>query len=548
MKSKLCIVLIVLALTGSVFGYSDVVETTKKRYIKPAPPFPAFTTAERHTELAARRKKVADSMEDNSVLVLFSAPAKIYTNDVDYHYRQENNLYYLTALKQNGVTLVILKIAGDVNELILLPKRNPQFETWNGRMYSNEDATMLSGIRNIADAKNRSTLISAIRIGDDIGLDGVRVNGSGNVYLLTGNPREFAFENELVKSIPERRLRNASPIFARMRLVKSPYEIKILQHSIDITTEALMRSMGMVSKANFEYEVQAELEFTFRRRNAEYWGFPSIVGCGPNATTLHYIESQGGIRKDDLLLMDVGAEFDHYTADITRTFPVDGKFSKPQKEIYQIVYDAQEAAARTLKPGSTFGRASSAARNVIIDGLYELGLITDKASRMQVGLWFMHGWGHWLGMNVHDVGNYGTTLKEGMVMTNEPGIYVRENALDFLPDTAEWNEFKAKIRPAFERYKGIGVRIEDDMLITKDGVEWMSKGLPRQIEEVEKFMKGARKEMRRYALQRPSSKADISNVLAVKYGDVSRDLAAAAGVTVKQGIGQNGKSVFFHSH
>ena len=242
-----------------------------------------------------------------------------------------------------------------------------------------------------------------------------------------------------------------------------------------------------------EYEVQAEVEYTFRRRNADFWGYPSIVGCGPNATTLHYEEASGPVTPGSLILMDVGAEYQHYTADVTRTFPVNGKFSKEQAEIYQIVYDAQEAAAKATKPGATMQEVSGAASTVIKDGLFRLGLITDKNSE-QYRIWYMHGLGHWLGMNVHDVGS-GSTLKAGMVFTNEPGIYIREDALSYLPDSPKSQEFVAKVRPAFEKYKNIGVRIEDDMLVTATGADWLTKNLPRRMDEIESFMALAPKEV-----------------------------------------------------
>lgn len=251
-----------------------------------------------------------------------------------------------------------------------------------------------------------------------------------------------------------------------------------------------MRSMATVGRLNWEYELHAEVEYTFRRRNADFWGYPSIVGCGPNATTLHYVESQSPITKGELLLMDVGAEYEHYTADVTRTFPVNGKFTKEQAEIYQIVYDAQEAAARVTKPGATYGEAQNAAREVIKSGLMRLGLITDPK---QFNVWNIHGLGHWLGMNVHDVGSYSAKFRPGMVYTNEPGIYIREDALDNLPDTPEWQTFKTKIRPVFEKYKNIGVRIEDDMLVTETGAEWMTKAIPRSIADIEAFMAAAPK-------------------------------------------------------
>jgi Xaa-Pro aminopeptidase len=185
--------------------------------------------------------------------------------------------------------------------------------------------------------------------------------------------------------------------------------------------------------------------------------------------------------------MDVGAEYDHYTADVTRTFPVNGKFTKEQAEIYQIVFDAQEAVAAAIKPGVTMSSLSDIADRVIIDGLFKLGLITDKDSS-QYSMWYMHGLGHWLGMNVHDVGRNGVPLKAGMVFTNEPGIYIRADALDYLPDTPANREFLAKVRPAFNKYKNIGVRIEDDMLVTPTGVQWMTKELPRTITDIEAFM------------------------------------------------------------
>jgi Xaa-Pro aminopeptidase len=292
----------------------------------------------------------------------------------------------------------------------------------------------------------------------------------------------------------------AAQIFAEMRLRKSMMELQLLQHAIDITTEAFGRSMAVAGRSQWEYEVEAEVEFTFKRRNADQWGYPSIVGCGPNATTLHYQESQGRIRPGSLLLMDVGAEYGHYTADVTRTFPVNGKFTPEQADIYQIVYNAQEAAARATRPGAIFPNdIHGAALEVVKDGLLRLGLITDRNSD-QYRIWFMHGTSHWLGMNVHDVGGRGVKLEPGMVFTNEPGIYIREDALEYLPKTPENEQFIAAIKPAFEKYKNIGVRIEDDMLVTADGVRWMTEALPRSVAEIESMVARASRELKTSAL------------------------------------------------
>lgn len=486
MKRSLTILLLAVFVIAPTTALAHV--DVPKAFMTPAAP--TFTDSERQAELARRRAAVAAKMNDNSVLILMSAEHKIYTNDVDYVFRQENNLYYLTNLKQAGATLVIAKKDGGVTETVYLPKRNPATETWNGKMYSNDDATRISGVKTIVDAATRKDYFAGLKAKGDAAIK--------NIYLLlpagendNDGMREFRQENVFSKELAGYEVIDAQPIFADLRHIKSPYEIKLMQHAIDITSEAQMRSWVMSAKAKMEYEVQAEVEYTFRRRNADFWGYPSIVGCGGNATTLHYEESQGPVKAGQLLLMDVGAEYDHYTADVTRTFPVNGKFTKEQAEIYQIVYDAQEAVAKIAKPGATFEQMSAAANNVIRDGLFRIGLITDKDS-MQYRLWYMHGLGHWLGMNVHDVGDYTKPLAPGMIFTNEPGIYIREDALDYLPDTPANRAFIAKVKPAFEKYKTIGVRIEDDMLITPTGVDWMTKSLPRKISDIEAYMASAR--------------------------------------------------------
>lgn len=485
-----------------------------------APPAPKFTEVERHAELARRRAAVAAKMADNSIMVLFSAEPKLYANDVDYVYRQENNLYYLTGLKQDGATLVITKTGGTVTETLFLPKRVALREAWEGKMYSREQATQVSGLKRIVDASEKDAMLQAVKSRSTFtSKDGsVTISGAPTLYLLLpedrpnqpdeNGRREFRVESDFSKELTEYKVENAQPIFAGLRHIKSPYELKLLQHAIDITTEAQLRSMAMVGRAQWEYEVHAEVEYTFRRRNADFWGYPSIVGCGSNATTLHYVESQSPIKKGELLLMDVGAEYEHYTADVTRTYPVNGKFSKEQAEIYQIVYDAQEAVAKATKPGVSWRSLNTTSREVIKAGLAKLGLVTAPNATYQMTgrdgklievdqaqLWNFHGLGHWLGMNVHDVGDYGAPLKAGMVYTNEPGIYIREDALDYMPDTPANKAFKDKIRQAFEKYKTIGVRIEDDMLVTETGVEWMTAKLPRKISDIEAFMAKASKEL-----------------------------------------------------
>ncbi|MDQ3134094.1 MAG: aminopeptidase P N-terminal domain-containing protein [Acidobacteriota bacterium] len=565
--------------------------------IRTAPPAPVFDDTERVAELAARRQRLAEQIGPKGVLVLFSAEPRVYTNDVDYEFRQENNFYYLTHLKQKGATLVIMPGHAQTREILFLPRRDPAAETWTGYMYGPEQARKLSGVAEIWEAKEFEPFMRALRTrrayrpeskgvllsdaqqtaangtarpmtppvpkselstaaaqaaiparpvtgqsqpnltttnaaaGTNVAvtatttqptspamttnapaasnltgfetLFAAMTQGDATLYLLIpggeGESREYKQEQKYAaqwaQSATGLNVRNAFPMFTELRLRKSPMELKNLQHAIDVTVEALGRAMGSANRAQWEYEVEAEVEYTFKRRNADYWGYPSIVGCGPNATTLHYETSQGNIKSGDLLLMDVGAEYNHYTADVTRSFPVSGKFTPAQAEIYNVVLAAQEAGMKATRPGASIPEVHGAALEVIKDGLLRLGLITDKNSD-QYRMWFMHGTSHWLGMNVHDVGGRATKFEPGMVFTNEPGIYIRLDALDYLPDTPESQKFKAAVMPAFEKYKGIGVRIEDDILVTADGYRNMSEALPRTIPDIENFIARAQKEMR----------------------------------------------------
>ncbi|HJQ31177.1 MAG TPA: aminopeptidase P family protein [Pyrinomonadaceae bacterium] len=515
------------AATSAVFipGRGDV-WAAEPPVIREAPAAPVFKDEERLAELRGRRERVAAKLGPSALLVLFSGEPRVYTNDVDYEFRQENNLYYLTGLRQQGATFVMVpgNTASGPREILFLPRRNPAAETWTGHMYSPEEARQVSGVEEIWEAKEFEPFMKAVRTrrayrpaADGVllssqpaqaqaagfeALFGAMEKGEGELYLLLpggSDSREYrqeqAFAATWAVSGGGLNVRTAWPVFAEMRMRKSPYEMKLLQHAVDISIEGHQRAQAVANRAQWEYEVEAELDYTYKRRNADNWGYPNIVGCGPNATTLHYEESQGRVRPGDLLLMDAAAEYDHYSADVTRTFPVSGKFTQPQAEIYNVVLAAQEAAFRAIKPGVYLSDVHNAAAEVIKDGLLKLGLITDRNSE-QYRVWFMHGTSHYIGMNVHDVSTRGAKLDEGMTFTVEPGIYVRPDALDYLPKTPENEKFAAAVRPAFEKYKGIGVRIEDDVVVTSDGYRNLSAALARTIPEIEAFMARAQKEVR----------------------------------------------------
>jgi Xaa-Pro aminopeptidase len=499
-----------------------------------APPAPKISESDRLAELRARRQEVMKRMGDKAIMVLFGAEPRVYTNDVDYPYRQENNLYYLTGVKQEGATLVLIPGAARTREILFMPERNPSRETWTGHMLSADEARARSGVQEVWDSVLLSGFFASLapraeqtlakrgsaqkpdakiaeqwRTDFQALIDAIK-SDQAELYLLAPAPnrdlreyqQEYDFSERIKAASAGLKIKSAFPIFAEMRQVKSTWEQKLMQHAVDITAEAFHRVYAIAAPGMHEYELQAEFEYTFRRRNADNWGYPCIVGGGTNATTLHYETNQDALEDNGLLLMDCAAEYDHYSADITRTIPINGKFSKEQADIYRIVYEAQEEAFKNARPGnfmsgtdpktSVHGRSAE----VIKEGLFRLGLITSKDNN-EYRTWFMHGTSHWLGMNVHDVGGGGKALAPGMIFTVEPGIYIRPDALDYLPKTPENERFIMAVRPAFEKYKGIGVRIEDDVLVTTGDPVVMSAGIPRKLEDVEATMGRLKQEFRK---------------------------------------------------
>ncbi|MBV9958461.1 MAG: aminopeptidase P N-terminal domain-containing protein [Acidobacteria bacterium] len=543
-RRTVVLTLALLTLAFPILATSQPDSKNASSVIRLAPPAPVISDEARLAEFNSRRARVAEKIGPTGILVLFSGEPRVYTNDVDYEFRQENNLYYLTGLKQKGATLVMMPGNTEQSLILFLPRRDPAAETWTGHMYSPEEAQRISGVGEIWEASEFEPFMKAVRarqpyrpqasallmsgkssapvasqtpqgsaVGNNAAATPARPTGYETLYAAAGQgeaelyllmpreteSREFRqeqnFSSQWAKTSSGFSVRDAWPIFIELRLHKSPMELQFMQHAMDITAEALGRAMSVAGRSAWEYEIEAQVDYTFKLRNADNWGYPSIVGCGPNATTLHYEESQGRVRQGDLILMDVGAEYEHYSADITRTFPINGKFTPAQADIYNIVFAAQEAAARAMRPGATLTDVHNASLEVLKDGLLRLGLITDKSSN-QYRIWYMHGNSHFLGMNVHDVGMRSTKLEVGMTFTNEPGIYIREDALDYLPKTPENEKFIAAVRPAFEKYKNIGVRIEDDMLIAPDGVKWMTAAIPRTIQDIEAFMAKASREMK----------------------------------------------------
>jgi Xaa-Pro aminopeptidase len=298
-----------------------------------------------------------------------------------------------------------------------------------------------------------------------------------------------------------------------MRVRKDWHEVKMLQKAVDITGMGITEVLRECRPGMYEFEIEALLEYVWRRNGSPMPGFESIVGSGENAVTLHYSANNRMMEEGDLLLMDLGAEYGYYTADITRTIPVRGRFTREQRDIYDLVLMAQKAAIGEMKPGNGMTAAHRKATEVIITGLHELGLVTDPASQWQRKFYTVYHICHYLGLDVHDAGSsgipaemirtyltadtvVGRPLEEGMVLTVEPGIYLRANGLDQLEmlygseaGEGEIDEFIRKVGPVYEKYKNIGVRIEDDILITGSGNRVLSADVPKEPDEIERLMK-----------------------------------------------------------
>jgi Xaa-Pro aminopeptidase len=474
------------------------------------------TTAVPLSEYQARRAALARTIGTDAVFIAFSFEPARRTGDVDWPFRQEDNLLYLTGMNAPDTTLLMLPGEPEHREVIFSTDRDPSNERWTGRILSPEDVTKATGVREVLSARRFDAFIDALFQGTPFGnrrpsgyytpplapafLSAFR-SGRAEVWLLLQDrgsrgalTREQQFAEQLRRRYPDARIRDAAPMLLAMREIKSDTELALIQRAVDITVEAQKAAMARVLTATRENEVQATIEFTFRNLGACCWAFPSIVAAGRNATTLHYETNNGPIVRDGLLLTDIGAEVDGYSADVTRTYPANGSFSSEQRAIYDVVFAAQNETLPLMRPGHTFIEIHGKAQSVVGRELLKLGLVTKNAPE-QSELYLFHGPGHPLGLQTHDVYDRQRAFEPNMVFTNEPGVYVRKD------DVLASDVFKAlaaseqrSVRTALDRFDGIGVRIEDDVQITRGEPNMLSSGAPRGPREIEALMAAARKQ------------------------------------------------------
>ena len=465
------------------------------------------------SEYAQRRAALAAKLQDG---VLLAIGAQEPTHDYQSFYQTEP-FTYLTGYNEPNAALVMVKRGGNVTATLFVEPRNAAAEVWTGKRFGPDGATKATGIVARPVAQLRPVLDSLLRANAQLYVVGdVRIGGP------QGEPsRVLSVDDQFVRGIaaghPSVKLASANQHVSLLRGTKSPAELDLIRKAVAITVDAQRDAMRAIEPGMNEFEIQSLIEYTFRRNGADRPSFATIVGSGPNSTTLHYNADDRFMNAGEVVVMDVGASYRGYAADVTRTVPISGTFTPDQRAIYQIVRDAQAAAEREAKPGARASVMSDSASATIAAGLARLGLIESATATYDCGsaqqpqqcpqleLYYMHGLGHGIGLEVHDPEQFyfTGTIAAGSAFTIEPGVYVRENLLEILPKTARNDALIARIRPAVEKFRNIGVRIEDDYIVTPQGVEWISRA-PREAAEVEALMR----ENVAAAVKRDSTKVD----------------------------------------
>ncbi len=454
-------------------------------------------------DLKARRARAMERLGPDTLAIFWSAPTRVYSADVDYEYRQDSNLLYLSGVDQEETILVLMPGNETRKEILFIREADARREHWEGHSLTPAEATAQSGIQTVMLTGQFETFVSAMLSKRAMGggpaeyarffqalTDGkARVAMLMEPQSLSAPPSSAAqFANKLRERFFGFNVTDATPVLNDLRQIKTAYEADVLRKSVKISSNAHRAGMRAAAPGRYEYEVEAEMEAVYMRNGAMSWGYPSIVGSGPNATILHYGKSSRRMENGELLLVDAAASYQGLTGDITRTYPINGTFTREQRDIYEIVYAAQQAGEKAAKASAPVSAIQTACDEVLRAGLLKLGLVTE-ATGMQFKIWSTHGVSHWIGHDVHDVGTRGKPLEPGMAFVIEPGIYIRPQALENLPPTAANAAFIEKVRPAVERYKNIGVRLEDSYLLTTNGLERLSASVPRTIEEIETWMK-----------------------------------------------------------
>ncbi|NMF64370.1 Xaa-Pro aminopeptidase [Brasilonema octagenarum] len=432
-------------------------------------------------EYQQRREQLMSKI-GNGTAIFRSAPTAVMHNDVEYAFRQDSDFYYLTGFNEPQAVAVLAPSHPEHRFVLFVQPKDREREVWSGYRCGVEAAKQVYGADEAypiaeLDEKLPQYLEKSDRIYYHLGRD------------RTFNDTILNLWQRLMRTYPKRgtgpiAIEDTGPILHSMRLRKSQAELDLMRKAADIAVEAHNHAIKFTQPGRYEYEVQAEIEHIFRLRGALGPAYPSIVASGVNSCILHYIENDRQMQDNELLLIDAGCAYSYYNSDITRTFPVGGKFTPEQKRLYEIVLEAQKQAIAQVQPGNPYKQIHDTAVRVLTEGLVELGILKGEIDKLieeeKYKPYYMHRTGHWLGLDVHDVGVYQhgednqQILQPGQVLTVEPGLYI-------VPDT-KLAEDQPQTDP---RWVGIGIRIEDDVLVTSTGHEVLTAGVPKEVAEVE---------------------------------------------------------------
>ena len=486
MKRSFLVILLLIIIIVQLIIFRTMQKIEKKTCVLPDRFIYEITEPDYDAQIFAnRRDALMEKLSDGIIIISASVGA---------------DFRYLTGFdERNGVAVLIP--GSEKPFRMFVEPYNLYAAQWTGELHGLEGAVEKFGADKAYAIYALNTKLSEM------------LKNAPRLYLHTNDPTIHAQINEIFSNKGRKPvIKPIEPVVHEMRVIKDEWEIAQIQQAVNVTALAHKRVWETVAPGQKEYEVQAEVEYVYKK-NGLGIGFSSIVGSGPNATVLHHVRNDREIRENELLLVDIGASSRAgYRADITRTIPVNGKFTKEQKDIYELVLKAFDIGVEELKPGRKLMDASHLAIEVLVDGLYDLGLITDKSKWWQKRFYIQHRTSHYVGLNVHDVGSYGDfdidnrdehilspefrgrELLPGMVLSMEPGLYFMKNNLDNLYELfghiaseEEIDEFANAVRPIYEKYEGIGVRIEDVVLITKEGNKILSDQLPKKLSEIEGF-------------------------------------------------------------
>ena len=434
------------------------------------------------SEFKKRRKQLMQCIGMGNIALISSAGVRVRNRDVDYPFRQDSDFYYLTGFNEPDALAVFIPGRSQGEYILFCREFDEKKALWEGahaglegaiKHYAADDSFPIDDIDDIVSGMLENKTKVFYPMGRDTDLD----------HSLQEWIRHIRSQSRSGVMAPAE-LASIEPIVHEMRLFKSAPELKLMRYAAQVSAQAHVKAMQLCVAGKYEYQVEADIVHHFMQSGLRNVAYPSIVAGGKNACTLHYTENCDKLKDGDLLLIDAGAECDHYAADITRTFPVSGKFSESQALLYQLVLDAQFAAIEQIKPNVPWNAAHDASVEVLTKGLVKLGLLKGSVTKLikneKYKQFYMHRIGQWLGMDVHDVGDYKIhqewrLLQVGMVLTVEPGLYIPEDC-----------------KSVDKKWRGIGIRIEDDVLVTKNGYEILTHGVPKTITEIETLMAEAK--------------------------------------------------------